>query len=189
MIGVLSALHTKTGTVSIASKENSERSRSLAYAFLQGVKYANEDAQIIEQLGTTVNRRHTRQERTKPLNDATPDIVFVLDEALLDTALAGARSKKQMIITYDHNLTGAHPGLVLTSLVNHCDLALYNTLRYYTRNEWRPGSETMGIGNSYIDYVLDTENRTLLSKDSIEQIEMVKDFMSQGVIQVSPLLQ
>ena len=66
---------------------------------------------------------------------------------------------------------------------------MYHTLRSYTRNEWRAGSESMGIGNSYIDYVLDTENRTLLPKGTIEQIEMVKDFVSQGVIQVNTLQQ
>lgn len=187
MIGVLAALHSKSETVSFVSKDNNDSSRNLAYAFLQGVKYANADVQIVEQLGSSITRRTPNTERNLSLKEMNPDIVFVLDEELLENTLQNARSKKQLVISHDHAMTGHHPGLVLTSLINHYDLAVYNTLRNYTRGEWRSGSETMGIGNSYVDYILDTENRTLMPKEAIEQIEMVKDLVSQGIIQVQTL--
>ncbi len=189
MMGVLAALHSKAQVVSFLSKDNNENSRNLAYAFLQGIKYANADVQIVEQLGKNATRRVSDANHNASAADTSADIVFVLDEDLLEMTLKNARHKKQLVITYNHSLTGAYPGLVLTSLLNHYDLAVYHTLRSYMRNEWRSGSESMGIGNSYIDYVLDTENRTLLPKGTIEQIEMVKDFVSQGVIQVNTLQQ
>ncbi len=189
MMGVLAALQTKSGTVSFIAKDNNEYSRSLAYAFLQGTKYANAEVQILEQLGTNITHRTPSPEINPTPHESVPDIVFVLDEDLLGEAVRNARLKKQLIITCNHMLTGAYPGLVLTSLVNHYDLAIYHTLHAYTRNEWRSGSETMGIGNSYIDYALDTENRTLMPKETIEQIETVKDFVSQGIIQVNTLTQ
>jgi basic membrane protein A len=189
MIGALAALHTRSGTVSFVAKDNNEKSRNLAYAFLQGTKYANSEVQIIEQLGSTITRRAPSADREFQPRETIADIIFILDEELLDSTLKSAKVKKQLVISNDHALTGIYPGLVLTSLINHYDLAVYTTLRSYTRGEWRSGSETMGIGNSYIDYALDTENRTLMPKESIEQIEMIKDFVSQGIIHINTLVQ
>ena len=185
MMGALAALESKSGTVSFLAKENNNVSRNLAYAFLQGTQHANADVQILEQLGKD-NTRRTTGAAPKETN---ADIVFVLDEELLDNALRNARNKKQLVITCNHALTGAYPGVVLTSLVNHYDLALYHTLHSYRRGIWRSGSETMGIGNSYIDYALDADNRKLIPKETVEQIETVKDFVSQGIIQISALAQ
>jgi|GEM_PF-3760066 len=190
LMGFIAALYSKSSTVSFLSKDDSDRARNLAYAFLQGTRYTHTDIQIIEQLGNkTAVRASGGTARLPETRELNADIVFVLDEELLESALRTAKMQRQLVISYDHGLTHEHPQLILTSLLKHYDLAMYHTLRSYRRGEWRAGSETMGIGNSYIDYVLDSENRTMISKEMIEQVEMVKDYVSQGVIQVTGLPQ
>lgn len=188
LMGVLSALHSRNGVVSFVSKDDNDTTRNLAYAFLQGIRYTRNDVQVIERLGskTTVRSGNITSEMQEPAGP-NADIVFVLDENLLPAALHTARVQKQLVITNNHSLTDEHPTLVLTSLLKHYDLAMYRTLRSYRRGEWRAGSESMGIGDSSIDYVLDNDNKAYIPKEMIEQIEMVKDYVSQGIITIDSL--
>lgn len=187
LMGALAALHSKTGTVSFIGSHDDSATRNLAYAFLQGTRYARGDVRIVEQLDSKITVRNAPGSRGG--DELAPDIVFVLDEELLDNAVKSARAQKQLLITYNHTLTGEYPNIVLTSLLKHYDLAIYHTLLSYKRGQWRPGTESMGIGNSYLDYVLDSENKNLIPKEIIEQMEMVKDYVAQGAIQIATLPQ
>ena len=187
MMGALAALRTQSGTIAYASKDDTVTSRNLAYGFLQGAKHANPEIKVNQLLGlkTESNKNAT----IKALSESGADILFIQDEELLDPAMQSARAHKQLIITNNHDLTAANQGIVLTSLLKHYDLAMYQTFRSYNRGEWKPGSQTMGIGNGFIDYVLANANKNLLPKETVEQIETTKDFVSQGIVQVNTLVQ
>jgi len=181
MMGVLAALRTKAGAVTFMSSEDNDFTRTLAYAFQQGAKRGNADVHVTQQLGAGA---HTK---TLKIDDSASDIVYVLDDALLDAALQDAAIHKRLLITYNHDLTNAYPALVITSLLKHYDLAIYHTLRSYSHGVWKPGSQSMGIGDGFLDYVLNSSNKALLPKETIEQLEVTKDFVSQGAVQIQAL--
>ena len=189
LMGVLAALRSKTGMVGFISKDNNDTTRNLAYTFLQGAKHANPDMRVTEQLGDKVSQGTFLEPASKAsqISESKADIIFVLDEDLLESQIRAAAPQKKMIITYNHDLTTAYPGVVLTTLLKHYDLAIYHTLRSYARGEWKPGSQSMGIGNSFLDYVLNTSNKALLPKETIEQLETTKDFISQSVVTINTL--
>ncbi|NBO19435.1 MAG: BMP family ABC transporter substrate-binding protein [Proteobacteria bacterium] len=184
MMGSLAALRTQTGTISFISSQDNTVTRNLAYAYLQGAKHANPEVKVVQQLG--VKPKGKSGEKSEGVQ---PDIVFVQDEELLEPTLRNAKAQKQMIITNNHDIIARHPGLVLTCLLRHYDLAMYQTLRSYSRGEWKPGSQSMGIGSGFIDYVLTGSNKQYLPRETIEQIETVKDFVAQGLVQVNHLVQ
>lgn len=179
MTGVLAALRSKTGTISFLSKEDDAYSRDMAYAFFQGAKYAIPEIQVVQRLGGARSRGKSPAD--------TADVQFLLDDSLIDNSLVGAREQKRLIIPFNHDLTGAYPGVVLTSLLKHYDLAIYTALQEYRQNAWKPGTRALGLGNGYIDYVLDNSNKSMMSKKLIEQMEMTRDLVSQGIVQISPL--
>lgn len=187
MMGVLAALRTATGSVSYISKSDTPATRNLAYAFLQGVKNINPELKVTQQLGTRTKNGKSSGSDSQPLPDKNADVVFVESEELLQPVLQNTKAMKRYIITNNHNLTSAYPGHVLTSLLKHYDLAMYQTIRSYSRSEWKPGSQSMGIDNGYIDYVLNNANKADLPKETIEQIEKTKDFVSQGIVQINAL--
>lgn len=187
MMGALAALRTRTGAVAFASKDDTADARNLAYGFLQGAKHANPEVKVIQLLG--LKTEGTKAAAAKALGDSTADIVFVQDDELLEPAAQSARAHKQFLIANNHDVTATYPGLILTSLLKHYDLAMYQTFRSYSRGEWKPGSQTLGIGSGFIDYVLEGNNKALLPKETVEQIETAKDFVSQGLVQVNTLVQ
>jgi basic membrane protein A len=189
MMGILAALRSKSGMVGFVSKDDTPISRNLAFAFLQGAKHTNPDILITEHLGDKINQGTSTTPIPKGIKiaETKADIIFVLDEELLDAALHNAQSQKRFIISYNHDLTNAYPDVVITSLLKHYDLAIYHTLRSYAHNEWRPGSQSLGIGNGFLDYVLNNSNKLLLPKETIEQMETNKDLVSQGIIQINNL--
>ncbi len=181
MIGALAAMQSGTGSIGFISRRDDDDMRNLAYAFFQGAKYIDPDIEVVRQL----EARTSRGRLSPPPGNA--DIMFVLDEALFDASLRTAHESKRLVIPFDHDLTSEHPGFVLTSLLKHYDLALYETLRRYRHGDWQPGSHILGAGEGYIDYVLAAGNRNLLSKKTIDRMEHIKDLMAQGLLEVVPL--
>lgn len=179
MMGVLAAMQSRNASIAFISSRDDYATRNLAYAYLQGARYVNSDIKVMKALGV-------QSYEEKPGRNL-PDILFVPDERLLEAVLRGAKARNQLVIAHSRTLADTYPGTLLTRLLKHYDLAIYRTLRNYSHNEWKPGNQTMGIGNSYIDYVLDNNNRPLIPKEMIEQIETVKDLVSQGVIDIATL--
>lgn len=184
MTGAIAALRTQSGVVGYLAAEDSPATRNLAYAFLQGAKHSNPEVRIVQQLGPPKN---TKPGSSPFIGDTQPDIVFVQDDTILDSAIQMAKSGKLRLITNNHDISAQYPGLMLTTLVKHYDLAMYQTVRAYTRDEWKAGSQSLGIGSGYIDYQLGSSNKELLPKEIIEQIETTKDLVGQGLIAVNNL--
>jgi basic membrane protein A len=178
MIGALAAWHSKSGIIEFISSEDTQLSREMANAFIQGAHYAKPDVDIIQSLDA----------KTATGDDAS-DIAFVADEDHLQTVLRNARQQKRLLITYDHNMTSEYPGLILTTLIKRYDLAIYTILKTYQQNQWKANSQTLGISDGYMDYTLSSNNTTLLSEDIIDKLERIKDLTARGVITITPLKQ
>lgn len=179
--GALAALQSKTGTVSFISSDDTASTRNFAYAYLQGAKYVNPQVQVLQQLGAqSVSRQQA-------VHESNADITFVMDDDLLPSMLQHAKEKKRLLITQNPRALSNDNKEVLTSLIKHYDFALYRTLKNHANHTWAPGTHMIGLGNGYIDYVVDSQNRGMFNKDNIERVERTKDLVSQGVIKINPL--
>ena len=189
LMGVLAALRSKNEAVGIIASEDNETSRNLAYAFLQGAKHANPDIFVVQQLGNKISPGTSSVPipKTLQIEETKADVIFVLSDDLVDAAVRMATNQKRYLITFNHDLTTAYPGIVLTTLLKHYDLAMYHTLRNYSRGQWRAGSQSMGIDNSFLDYALNNNNKGNIPKETIEQLEMNKDFITQSIVQINAL--
>jgi basic membrane protein A len=178
--GALAALQSKTGTVSFVSSDDTASTRNFAYAYLQGAKYINPQVQVVQQLGAQpVNRKQA-------VHESNADITFIMDDELLPAMLQHAKEKKRLLITQNPRALSNNKE-VLTSLIKHYDFALYRTLKSHANHTWAPGTHMIGLGNGYIDYVVDNDNRGMFDKNNIERVERTKDLVSQGVIKINPL--
>lgn len=175
MMGVLAALTSQKGAVACIANEDNAMTRRLAEAFRQGARYARPHIETGLYLG----------KGAKPLDDEA-DIVFLLDEEFLPTALRKARQRKQRLMLFDHDLTGEYPDSMLTSLIKRYDLAIYTTLKHYRHDHWKPGNQTIGVGEGgYVDYVLNANNKEFIPMQVVEQVEKTKDLIAQSIIGVN----
>lgn len=175
LIGALAAWHSKSGIVKFCSSEDTPYLRSLLDAFTRGARYARPDVEIIEALSP------------HDIGDDRGDIMFLYDENNLQAALREARQQKHLLITYEHNLSGEYPGLILTTLIKRYDLAIYSALKTYQQNQWKAGSQSLGISAGYMDYTLSSNNNTLISEDIIDKLETLKDRVAQGTVKIAPV--
>jgi basic membrane protein A and related proteins len=190
--GALAALQSNTGVVSFISKDDANHTRNLAYAFFQGAKYINPNIQVVQQLGTRHmfgNMPSSPLAKQQMESSKKADIAFVLDDELLANAVHRAKKNNQLIIATTPQALTEYPKNVLTTLRKHYDLALYAALRSYATRNWAPVEQNIGLGNGYIDYVLDGRNQSLFSRESIERTERTKDLIAQGIIKIAPLVQ
>lgn len=174
LIGALAALQSSQGKVHFSSKEDSPRTRALASAFAQGAKHIKPNIAVPHHLA-----------QRNPSYNTVPEIIFVLDDDLLPTALRHTRQKGQWLITYDHDLRENIPDTVLTSLIKRHDLALHYALKSHRQNQWQTGNQMLGVAGGYLDYTLDKHNRDLLPLETISKMEELKDLLAQRIVEVS----
>jgi basic membrane protein A len=176
MLGALAAMHSKTGSIGLLASDDGNNTRNLAYGFFQGAQYVNPDIKLSQQFNAG--------DKAKSSEPDSADVLLVMDSALLDSAVRTARQQKLLLIPLDQDLTVQYPGMVLTALLKHYDLAVYTALRNYQHNQWKPGVQMMGLNEGYIDYALDDANRKLFPAGTIDQIERIKDLVSENVIKI-----
>jgi basic membrane protein A len=61
---------------------------------------------------------------------------------------------------------------------------VYDALAQYSRGKWEPGVRYLGIREGALDYAVDTHNRSLVTREVIEQVEDAKDRILRGQITV-----
>lgn len=190
--GTLAALQSTTGVIRFVAKEDTPITRNLAYAYFQGAKYVNPEIQVIQQLGGQhiQNSKHMPVSmQHKMVHTPNADVAFILDNELMESALKNAREQKQLLITSTPDAMKNYSAAILTSLLKHYDLALYNAVKNYATHNWVPVTQQLGLGNGYIDYIVDSRNRALFSKDNIERTERTKDLVAQGLLKITTLSQ
>jgi len=72
---------------------------------------------------------------------------------------------------------------VLTSMVKHVDVAVYNTMKDGVKG-FQPGLHALGLKEGGVDYAMDDNNKSIVSADMQKAVEMAKADIISGKIAV-----
>jgi len=69
---------------------------------------------------------------------------------------------------------------MLTSMVKHVDVAVYNVLK-----AWKPGVSVLGLKEGGVDYALDENNAKLITPPLKAKVEAIKADIIAGKVKVA----
>ncbi|NSX54449.1 BMP family lipoprotein [Parasulfitobacter algicola] len=186
LVGMMAAKASESGTVGFIGGMDIPLIRKFACGYVQGVKAANPDAKVIQNMtGTTPaawNDPVKGSELTKAQISQGADVVYAAAGGTGVGVLQTAADENILSIGVDSNQNHLHPGKVLTSMVKRVDNAVYAAFTEGPGLE--KGFQVMGLNNDGVGYAVDDNNATLVTADMTAAVEEAKAKIVSGEITV-----
>lgn len=186
LVGMMAAMASKSGTVGFVGGMDIPLIRKFACGYVQGVKAANPDATVIQNMtGITPaawNDPVKGGELTKAQISQGADVVYAAAGSTGLGVLQTAADEGILSIGVDSNQNHLHPGKVLTSMLKRVDVAVYNAFTAGT--ELQVGFNVLGLAEGGIDYAMDDNNKDLVTAEMRAAVEEAKAKIISGEIKV-----
>ena len=178
LVGVAAAIASKTNKVGFIGGMDIPLIRKFACGYEQGVKYANPDAEIFQNMtGTTPaawNNPTKGGELARSQFDRGADVVYAAAGGTGIGVYQAAKDSGKLAIGVDSNQNYLHPGTMLTSMLKRVDVAAYNTFKTALDNTWKPGIQVLGLAEDGVGWALDEHNQDLVSASMKGKVEQAR---------------
>ncbi|MES0880432.1 BMP family lipoprotein [Roseibium sp. SCP14] len=98
--------------------------------------------------------------------------------------LQAAADANVLGIGTDSNQNGLHPGKVLTSIRKRVDNAVYDSFQSAQEGKFQPGIQVLGVAEGGMDWVLDDNNKDLITDEMKAAADAAVSGISDGTIKV-----
>jgi basic membrane protein A and related proteins len=188
LVGMLAAMASQTGKVGFVGGMDIPLIRKFACGYVQGVKAANPDAEVFQNMtgttGAAWNDPVKGGELTKSQIDRGADVVYHAAGGTGVGVLQAAADADKLGIGVDSNQNHLHPGHVLTSMLKRVDNATYDAMMDVHTGEWTSGVQVMGLAEDGVGYAVDENNEALITPEMKAAVEEAKAKIISGEIKV-----
>ncbi|MGB5067420.1 MAG: BMP family ABC transporter substrate-binding protein [Albidovulum sp.] len=186
LVGMMAAMASKTGTVGFIGGMDIPLIRKFACGYVQGVKAANPDAIVIQNMtGSTPsawNDPVKGAELTKAQISQKADVIYAAAGGTGIGVLQAAADEGILSIGVDSNQNYLHPGQVLTSMMKRVDNAVYDIFK--AGPDVETGCAVMDLASGGVGYALDDNNADLVSADMKAAVDAAAEKIKSGEIKV-----
>ena len=186
LVGIMAATASKTGTVGFIGGMDIPLIRKFACGYVQGVKAANPDATVIQNMtGTTPaawNDPVKGAELTKAQISQGADVVYAAAGGTGIGVLQAAADEGILSIGVDSNQNHLHPGKVLTSMVKRVDNSVYEA--FVAGADLETGVVVMDLAKEGVGYALDENNAELVTDEMKAAVDDASAKIQAGEITV-----
>jgi basic membrane protein A len=188
LVGLLAGLASKAGKVGFIGGMDIPLIRKFACGYVQGVKAANGQAEVFQNMtGTTPaawNDPVKGGELAKSQIDRGADVIYHAAGGTGIGVLRAAADAGKLGIGVDSNQNGLQPGKVLTSMLKRVDVATYNSFKAALDGSWKPGVSVLGLKEGGVDWALDDNNRALITPAMQAAADKARADIISGAVKV-----
>lgn len=188
LVGVLAAMASESGKVGFVGGMDIPLIRRFACGYEQGAKYANADAEVVQNMtGTTPsawNDPGRGSELTKSQFDRGVDVVYAAAGGTGVGVYQAAKDAGKLAIGVDSNQNYLHPGTMLTSMLKRVDVAAYNAFKDAMEDNWTSGIQVLGLAEEGVGWALDENNEGLITEDMKAAVDAARAAIISGEISV-----
>ena len=188
LVGLAAAMASKSKKIGFVGGMDIPLIRAFACGYAQGAKASNPKIEIMQNMvGTTSaawNDPAKGGELARAQFDRGVDVVFAVAGGSGMGTLQMAKEKGKLAIGVDSNQNYMHPGTMLTSMVKRVDGAIYDSFMQMKNGTWKPGVTYKGIKEGGVDWVVDKDNRKVVSADMEKRVNAARADIISGKIKV-----
>lgn len=186
LAGIAAAMASKTGTVGFIGGMDIPLIRKFGCGYVQGVKAANPDAVVIQNMtGTTPaawNDPVRGGELAKAQQSQGADVIYAAAGGTGIGVLQAASDMGVLSIGVDSNQNHLHPGQVLTSMIKRVDVSVFEA---FTAGEaLEPGVKVMDLAAQGVGLAVDDNNKELMTPEILAAVETATAGITDGSISV-----
>jgi basic membrane protein A and related proteins len=188
LVGLLAGMASKTGKVGFVGGMDIPLIRRFACGYLQGVKYGNAQAEVLQNMtgttGAAWNDPVKGGELAKSQIDRGADVIYHAAGGTGIGVLRAAADAGKLGIGVDSNQNGLHPGKVLTSMLKRVDVATQTSFTNAKAGTWKPGVSVLGLTDDGVGWALDDNNKALISPDMKAAADKAAADIKSGTVKV-----
>lgn len=188
LVGAIAALKSQTGKLGFLGGMDIPLIRRFQMGYEAGIKHVNPKATLVSNYAGVTGEAWNNPPKGKELALAQygqgVDVIFAAAGATGMGLFDAAEEKKKLAIGVDSNQNWVKPGFVLTSMMKRVDLAVFSTIEDAKAGKFVAGVTRNGLASKGVDYALDDNNKSLLTKDILTKVEALKAEIIAGKIKV-----
>jgi len=188
LVGIAAAMASKTKKIGFVGGMDIPLIRTFSCGYFQGAKAANAKVETFSNMvGTTSaawNDPAKGGELARAQFDRGVDVVFAVAGGSGMGTLQTAKEKGKLAIGVDSNQNYLHPGTMLTSMVKHVDLGIYDSFMLMKNGQWKPGVTFKGLKEGGVEFALDKDNRALITPEIEKKVNEAKANIINGKVKV-----
>ena len=181
LVGMLAAMASQTGTVGFVGGMDIPLIRKFACGYVQGVKAANPDAKVIQNMtGNTPaawNDPVKGGELARTQIGQGADVIYAAAGATGIGVMQTAADAGIYSIGVDSNQNYLHPGQVLTSMLKRVDNAVFEVFSGGV-DGFEAGANVMNLAANGVGYAIDRHNEALIT----DEMKSAVDAAQAGII-------
>ena len=191
LAGVIAAMKTETKKVGFVGGMKIPLVEAFEIGFAAGIKATNPEVELLVNYVGVTPQAFDDPAKGKELALAQykkgADIIIAAAGASGLGVLEAAEQTKKYIIWVDSNGNGLIPGQVLTSVIKGVELSVYQMIGDVVSGTFTGGVKNYGLKEGGIEFIVDDDNRSLLSEDILKKVEEFKSKIIAGEIEVPHL--
>jgi basic membrane protein A len=188
LVGVAAALASKSKKIGFIGGMDIPLIRAFSCGYSQGAKSINPKIELMQNMvGTTSaawNDPAKGGELARAQFDRGVDVVYAVAGGSGLGSLQTAKAKGKLAIGVDSNQNYLHPGTMLTSMVKRVDGAVYDSFMQMKNGSWKPGLSYRGLKEGGVDWVVDKDNRAVVSPEMEKKVNEAKAAIINGKTRV-----
>jgi basic membrane protein A and related proteins len=188
LVGLLAAKASKTGKVGFVGGMDIPLIRKFACGYVQGVKYANSSAEVLQNMtgttGAAWNDPVKGGELAKAQIDRGADVIYHAAGGTGVGVLRATADAGKLGIGVDSNQNMLHPGKVLTSMTKRVDVATIDSFKAAKDGAWKPGVTVLGLKENGVGWALDDNNKALITPDMKAAADKAAADIVSGAVKV-----
>jgi len=188
LVGALAALESKTHTVGFVGGMNSPLIQKFEYGYRAGVRYVCPTCRVIVQYaGVTPDAfRNPGKGKELALSQYAQgaDIIYHASGSTGLGVFEAARQTGNYAIGVDADQYSEAPGRVITSMVKHVDVAVFQTIQRVKDGTFHGGIYDLGLAENGVGYIYDAHNSMLIPPAIQTRLDSIKQDIIRGSIRV-----
>ncbi|MES3024015.1 MAG: BMP family ABC transporter substrate-binding protein [Pseudomonadota bacterium] len=188
LVGVAAAMASKSKKIGFVGGMDIPLIRAFSCGYSQGAKATNPKVETFQNMvGTTSaawNDPAKGGELARSQFERGVDVVFAVAGGSGMGTLQTAKEKGKLGIGVDSNQNYLHPGTMLTSMVKQVGNAVYDSFTQVKAGTWKAGVSYRGLKEGGVDWVVDKDNRALVTPAMEKAVNDAKAAIISGKTRV-----
>ena len=188
LVGALAAMMTKTNKVATIPAMDVPFLNRFTKAYEQGAKYINPDISVtIQPIGSDMssfNDPGKMKNIALSMYSKDIDIIYPVAGGSGTGLFEAAKEKEKYAFGINSDQDDMAKGLVLTSMVKRCDVAVFNSIKSVVEKNFEGGIQTYGLENGGIGLTDFKYTKDMIGQEKIDKINELKQDIISGKIKV-----
>lgn len=174
LVGAVAALTSKTGTIGFIGGMDNAIIRRFQAGYLAGARAVRPDIRVLSKYagitGAAFNDPDKGYQIALRMYREGADIIYHAAGGTGAGLFRAAKETHRLAIGVDVDQSAQAPGLVLTSMLKHIDVAVFESVKACVEGRFSGGLKTFGLKEKGVGFVLDDRNKNLISAETREAV-------------------